>query len=135
MDTTATQTNASVRGNGEMENLTVANTILAQLGGRRFQVMTGARDFVGFDAQDAGVRGGLMFAIGRNPGKISKVVIRLNAADLYDVSLYAGRGVGMIESERHTDIYADKLADVFERATGLATSLGTMGAAAPAVAS
>ena len=32
-----------------MADLKVANTILAQLGGLRFIVMTGARDFIGGD--------------------------------------------------------------------------------------
>jgi hypothetical protein len=38
------------------------------------------------------------------------------------------RGLKVTTVSRHEDIYNDNLRDVFERATGLKTSMGMMGA-------
>jgi hypothetical protein len=67
-------------------DLTVAKTILAQLGGERFVMMTGATNFVG--SADS-----LTFKVGRNPERVTHVRVTLTPDDLYDVTFFkAGKG-------------------------------------------
>ena len=56
--------------------MTIAKTIFQQLGGSRFVIMTGAKNFV--DTGD-----GLRFTIGRNGSKANMVKITLNGDDTY----------------------------------------------------
>lgn len=104
-----------------MAELTVANTILAQLGGRRFIAMTGASSF-----------GGGKNALGfRVPAKMTKnnisgVRITLDPSDTYTVTFLAQRGAPTFEVytvAEHSLIYSDQLEDVFRSETGLATRL------------
>lgn len=69
---------------------TIAQTILAQLGGNRFLAMTGARLLC--DLGD-----GLAFNLPRGAkNKANKVCIRL-AGDLYRVTFYSIRGTNVTE--------------------------------------
>jgi hypothetical protein len=103
-------------------DLTVANTILAQLGGARFTVMTGAYSYVG-GANELSMR------LPRNPGKVFGVRIQLDANDTYTVVALASKGsvragtLQVFEKMRVSCIYCDQLRSVFEDATGLYTSL------------
>jgi len=98
----------------------VASTILMQLGGRRFIAMTGAKNFL---ALNDGC-GGMRFNIPRFPGvKINLIEIVLNGSDLYDVKFSRVHGLALKEISSHTDIYFDELRGLFERETGLRTSL------------
>jgi len=96
------------------KDLTVANTIVQQLGGFHFQMMTGAKNFVGGDDF-------VQFTL---PGDITdtrKVRITLTPADVYRVEFYRD---GEFEPfEVCEDIYCDTLTDTFERVTRLYTSL------------
>lgn len=95
-----------------------AQTILDQLGGNRFIVMTGAKQLV--DHGNA-----LSFRLKSNFAKngINSVKITLTPADLYDVEF------GKIARDKYKEvatvdgIYWDQLAEVFEAETGLYTSL------------
>lgn len=99
-----------------METLHVANTIREQLGGRRFDVMTGAKDFMG-DADS------LAFKLPRGARDgINFVKIQL-VADLYTVTFYRFRGVNLKPLYEVEMVYADQLREVFTRYTGLETSL------------
>ena len=105
-------------------DLTVATEILRQLGGRPFQVMTGAKNFVG----DTNA---LRFAL---PGRsgfvkdgINHVTVTLDPSDTYTVTFRRVRGTKVTVVSEHTDIYNDQLRGLFEDVTGLRTSLGTMG--------
>ena len=101
-------------------DMTVAKTILAQLGGGRFVAMTGARHMTGS-------ANSLSFGLPRFPGvKVNKVKITLTPMDLYDVEFYrinvrAKDPCKLIE--RHEGVYDDMLQNVFTSATGLATRL------------
>ena len=64
-------------------DLTVAQTILAQLGGRRFLAMTGAKNLVG-SADTLAFRLPTNFAT--NKANICRIT--LNGLDLYDLDLY-----------------------------------------------
>jgi hypothetical protein len=97
---------------------TVADTILEQLGGRRFLAMTGARDLVrGRTALECR----LPARLAKNG--ITRVRIVLTPLDVYVVETwreYRGRRT-MVDS--CDDVYAENLQDVFTRMTGLATRL------------
>lgn len=129
-------------------NQQIANTILQQLGGRQFIIMTGARAFV---ATDNGVR----FRIGRNATRTNMVRITLRGDDTYNMEFlyvrnppnpytllakYIGMGMNPMEAERkvkektdhyqqvqtlkeHKGIYCDQLAELFTEFTKLYTRL------------
>ena len=58
--------------------MTIAATILAQLGGSRFIAMTGAKNLVNHGSA-------LTFKIGRNSSKANMVRVTLNSDDTYTV--------------------------------------------------
>ena len=103
------------------DDMHVANTILAQLGGNRFIAMTGARNMVRSPTALS-----LRFGSG-SKGGINTLRVELNANDYYDVSFYKLR-VGALQVIAKIDnVPAENLREVFTRVTGLETSLGTMG--------
>lgn len=59
----------------------VAKTILQQLGGNRFAVMTGAKDFVA-------INNGLQFRIGRNGSRANLVKVILMGDDTYTMQFW-----------------------------------------------
>jgi hypothetical protein len=94
----------------------VAQTILQQLGGRRFLAMTGAKFLVGGDNF-------LMFKLPRAKDGINKVRITLNASDTYDLDFFRLRGTKVSQVAHVEDIYNDQLQEIFTQHTGLYTSL------------
>jgi hypothetical protein len=95
-------------------------TILKQLGGYRFQAMTGARDFVGSEKE-------LWFRVS---GKdtvtdrhVNRVMIRLEADDLYTVQTFfiGGLTQRVVCDSRNCPV--QNLRETFIRLTGLETSL------------
>src|SRR5262245_65046473 len=64
-----------------MADLTVAKTILEQLGGEHFVAMTGAKDFVGIEDS-------LTFKVGSNPKHVSHVRVTQTPGDLYAVTFF-----------------------------------------------
>ena len=100
-------------------DMTVANTILEQLGGARFRVMTGAKDFTG--SADA-----LTFKLPRGAARkgINAVRVTLTAMDLYNVDfLKIGRGFSLATVATAENVYADNLQAIFTEETGLYLSL------------
>ena len=99
-----------------MADMIEAKTILAQLGGRRFVVMTGATQFGGADNPVS-----LKFSL---PGRgIHKVVITLDPSDTYTLEAYQRRGAFLELQASHSNIYAEDLQRFFTEATGLDTHL------------
>jgi len=101
----------------EMER--VGQTILQQLGGKKFTLMTGAKNFVLGD-------GYLKFRIGRNSKGVSLVKITLMPSDTYLVEFFKGVTLHSASSapklvSRHDDVYADQLSELFARVTGMDT--------------
>ena len=80
-----------------MTDLTVARSILDQLGGARFVAMTGARELVG--SADS-----LTFKIGVNPKRVSQVRVALTPADLYSVTFFRIGKAPQIESDVHCNM-------------------------------
>lgn len=109
-------------------NTSVANTIINQLGGNKFIVMTGAKNFIALE-------NGVKFNIGRNNSKANTVTITLNSLDLYDVIFskftpFKFNVKTMTAREEKNEIvktydscYSDMLQDVFTSVTGLYTHL------------
>lgn len=103
-----------------MSNLPVAETILEQLGGRRFRVMTGARNFIGC-ATYLSFR--LPGARGFTKQGINYVRIELMPSDTYTVTFSRIRSTNVAVISKHENIYCDALQELFTRETGLATHL------------
>jgi hypothetical protein len=99
--------------------MTIAQTILSQLGGNKFCALTGAKNF-SFDSKDQ--CGALIFAIGRNSKGVNRVAVTLTADDLYDITFYSLRSLKLTKKAEVTGIYADMLCKSFEEHTGLYTS-------------
>jgi hypothetical protein len=100
-----------------MSDLTIAKTILSQLGGNRFIAMTGAKNIVGSDKD-------LTFRIGRNRTQINIVKVTYNyGKDLYEMAFYYASTRGLKEVKKLDDLYAEDLQPVFTQVTGLYTHL------------
>lgn len=100
---------------------TVAKTILQQLGGNKFIVMTGAKNFIAGNNNDLTFRlpGGGGFC----KNGINAVRIALTPADEYDLTFWRVRGKYCKVIEEVKGIYVDQLQEVFTRVTGLDTHL------------
>jgi hypothetical protein len=97
--------------------MTVAQTILAQLGGNMFAMMTGAKGFVAGPDH-------LFFAVGRNAHGVNRVRVTLAADDTYTVEFYKMYKLELKPTvPAVTGVYADNLRQVFKQYTGLDTSL------------
>ena len=95
-----------------MADLTVPKTILAQLGGERFVMMTGATGFMG--SADS-----LAFKLGSNPRRVTHVRVTLTPDGLYDMTFFStGKG-----PQSHDGIHREMLQEVFGASTGLYTTL------------
>ena len=95
----------------------VARIILEQLGGRRFSVMTGAKNFVN-------TGDGLSMKIGRNKTNSNYLKITLNEMDTYDMEFAKVTKWGDKKSvTKYKDVYNDMLRPVFTEHTGMYTSL------------
>lgn len=102
-----------------MADLKIANTILAQLGGRRFISMTGAKSFIGGENY-------LMFNLPTGFAKdgINKVRITLDWTDTYIFeALKVSRGTDLKFDtvDKLEYVYAEDLQEIFTRVTGLDT--------------
>ena len=92
----------------------IAQTILAQLGGARFRLFTGAHSFT-YDGP------ALIFRLPRNPRSVTAMRITLTPADLYKVEALGIRGGTVKVKASLDDVYCDQLASTFEEFTGLYT--------------
>lgn len=95
----------------------VASTIIEQLGGHRFMLMTGAKNV---SCTDNSVR----MKLGRNSSNSNFLKIELNSLDLYDMTFAKVTRMGEMKSvKQYEGVYNDMLVEIFERHTGLYTSL------------
>ena len=102
-------------------NKEVASTILQQLGGNKFIVMTGAKDLV-FSSGRKNC-GALEFRIGRNSSKANKICIELRPDDTYDMTFFRYAKMELKELKKHEGIYFDQLQELFTEFTGMYTRL------------
>ena len=97
--------------------MSVAREILNQLGGNKFRVMTGAKNFMGFSE-------GLVMKIGRNSSNSNYLKITLNSMDLYDMEFAKVSRMGEKKSvTEYNNVYNDSIVEVFEKHTGMYTKL------------
>jgi hypothetical protein len=99
-------------------DITIAQTILQQIGSRRFIVMTGASGFVGH-------KDGLAF---RLPSRfatdgINYIRIYLNPMDTYDLEFGKIWGAKYTQINKIDGVYVDDLRRIISETTGLALSL------------
>ena len=99
-----------------MSDMTVAKTILEQLGGNKFCVMTGAKNLVGDENS-------LSMRIGRNSSNSNYLKITLNSMDTYDMKFYRLWRFEEKSVTEYNNIYNDMLTDTFTAHTGMYTSL------------
>jgi hypothetical protein len=96
----------------------IAKTILRQLGGQRFIVMTGAKNFTSS-------ANGLTFKVaGKYQDKrVTHIQILLEATDTYEVkALHCSKANVKVQGS-HNMVYADQLQSIFTELTGLDTHL------------
>ena len=97
--------------------MSVAKTILEQLGGNQFCMMTGAKNLV--DCGDA-----LAMRIGRNSSNSNYLKITLNSMDLYDMEFCKLTKMGEKKSvTEYKNVYNDLMRGTFTAHTGMYTSL------------
>ena len=96
--------------------MTVARTILDQLGGHKFRVMTGAKNFA--DHGNA-----LSMKLGRNSSNSNYLKISLNSMDLYDVHFSKVTKFEEKSVKEYNNVYNDSLVEIFESHTGMYTKL------------
>lgn len=99
-------------------NLQVAETILAQLGGRRFIMMTGAKNIHG-SADTLNFQLPSRFAT----GGINAVRITLAGDDTYTVKFFKTHGFKCKDMGTVEGVYNDQLRRVFTERTGLDCTL------------
>lgn len=104
------------------KNQEIAQTILAQLGGRVFTAMTGARDMLA-------IENGLQIKLPANFAKegINCVRVLLEPSDTYAVEFgkVANRKGTFSYSVKssHDGVYVEQLTGLFEQVTGLSTRM------------
>ena len=108
--------------------MTVANTILEQLGGNKFIAMTGAKNFL----SDGNT---LRMTLPKNRSKANRLYITLDTTDTYTMYFFkftAGRlnkrlshgpRINRKILKKVSGVYADMLQDIFTATTGMATHL------------
>jgi hypothetical protein len=100
----------------------IAETILAQLGGNRFALMTGSKNFMAMSD-------GLRMDLSKNATSANRCRIILTPADTYDVVFYKQTlnkktlDVTVKEIAQYEGIYFDQLQPIFTSVTGLDTKL------------
>jgi hypothetical protein len=92
----------------------VAKTILSQLGGKRFIMMTGSSNFIQLD-------NGLGMKLKRNTSKANYLRIKLTSMDDYLVEFVKITAKDMKVVKTYEGVYCDQLEDIFTDATGLYT--------------
>ena len=103
-----------------MSQFTVAETILQQLGGKRFCLMTGVKNGGLLADKDA-----LHIEIGENAKGVETVIIKLNSWDYYDLRFlrFNEKTAELEELAFDENVDVENLTDTFTEHTGLYTSL------------
>lgn len=99
-----------------MTNKEIAETILAQLGGNRFKLMTGAHSFSYGEKC-------LTFRLKSNPKNIKGVRITLDPSDTYTMEFLQLKKMEVKVASSASFVYCDMLQEVFTSNTGLYTRI------------
>ena len=99
------------------QDMIVANTILAQLGGAQFAALTGAKQFVAGDTF-------LQFSLPKCNDGINKCRVTLDPSDTYTIEFWSiSKSDWFKQISSDSDVYCDMLQDIFEKRTGLYVTL------------
>jgi len=97
--------------------MSVARTILEQLGGNQFSMMTGAKNFVGSENS-------LSFKIGRNHASVNAIHIEYEVgSDTYNIEFLRVSVRGRKVVREVSGAYFSDLRPLFETVTGMRTKL------------
>jgi hypothetical protein len=97
--------------------MTIANTILAQLGGNKFIVMTGSKNFIASKES-------LTMTLTKNEVKAKYLSVTLNSNDTYTMLFFSlNRNLDRVTKSEKSGIYFDQLQSIFTEVTGLDTHL------------
>jgi hypothetical protein len=96
-----------------MSDLSVANTILEQMGGKRIGLFIGATQFIG-DENSLTIKWKA-----KSKNKANCVRITLTPMDVYIVTFLRISGSNVFEVSKHEEVYCDSLKELFETETGL----------------
>lgn len=103
------------------ERKSIANEMLAQLGGRGFMAMVGARMPIYFERDGKIV---LRMAIGKNSHSINRFEIAYNEGqDLYELRFIHQRKSMDKVIKEYKGVYCDMLSSLFEQETGMTTRM------------
>lgn len=102
-----------------MTNQEIAQTILSQLGGQRFVMMTGARNLTTI-ARGLSMR---LNSVNSEGKRVNVVTVTLDPSDTYTVTASYLRAGTLTTVATASDVYNDMLVETFERFTGLYTTL------------
>lgn len=102
-----------IQGAHDTDSAAIAATIHDQLGGCRFDIVTGAQHFMI-------IKNGLTFRVPNAMGRIKSVRITLHADDTYEMSFHRANGD---VASRAAGIHNADMGRVFTQATGLYLSL------------
>jgi hypothetical protein len=105
-----------VKQNQKKNKMQTATTILNQLGGNKFIVMTGSKNFINLG-------NGLQMKLTRNKANAQYLSIELNSMDLYDLKFYSVSGIQLKMKNEINGVYCDQLKSIFTDVTGLYVSL------------
>jgi hypothetical protein len=95
----------------------IAQTILNQLGGKVFTIMTGSKNF-------AALESGLSMRLAKNQSKAQYLSIKLNSLDLYDVQfIKVSKNFDRTTIAEFHGLYAEDLQKTFTEVTGMYTRL------------
>ena len=103
----------------------IANTILQQLGGHKFVVMTGVKQLI---ADDVHENPALRMNLSRNATSANRLTISLMPDDTYTMEFYRQEikkdwSVKRTEIEKREGVYCDMLQDIYTEVTGQYTYL------------
>jgi hypothetical protein len=100
----------------------IAQTILEQLGGRRFLVMTGAKDLLAGENYLS-----MRLPASLTKGRVNKIRILLADNDTYTLETYKFTTRDLASAStpvrQESDVYVESLRETFTAMTGLAVSL------------
>ena len=108
--------------------MNTATTILQQLGGNKFLVMTGSKNFLYAEKSETVENEWLRMDLTKNSANVNRLKITLNADDTYTMKFYKQvikNYVDVVISNEQTfeGVYCDMLQEIFTKVTGLKTSL------------
>lgn len=108
--------------------MNTATTILQQLGGNKFVVMTGSKNFLYAEKSETVNNEWLRMDLTTNKAKCNRLKITLNDDDTYTMKFYKQvikNYVDVVISNEQTfeGVYCDMLQEIFTQVTGLYTRL------------